>query len=59
MFGTRIFLISSNRVMRWRLIIEEYGPDFFNIPGPKNIFADTLSRLLKTGDVGKKNIILE
>ena len=31
--------------MRWRLILEEYGPTFYHIDGPKNIVADALSRL--------------
>jgi hypothetical protein len=31
--------------MRWRLIIEEFGPEFNYIKGPKNIVADALSRL--------------
>ena len=31
--------------MRWRLIIEEYGPDIEYIEGPKNVVADAFSRL--------------
>ena len=38
-------LMLSDRVMRWRLIIEEYGPKIFYIPGPNNVVADALSRL--------------
>ena len=38
-------LMSSDRCMRWRLIIEEYGPDIIYIPGPDNVVADALSRL--------------
>ena len=49
------FLMSSDRVMRWRLIIEEYGPEIFYIPGPKNIVADALSRLPKNDD-DKQNL---
>ena len=36
---------NTDRVIRWRLIIEEYGPDLKYIEGPKNIVADALSRL--------------
>ena len=38
-------LMSSDRCMRWRLIMEEYGPDIHYIPGPDNVVADALSRL--------------
>ena len=31
--------------MRWRLILEEYGPDLQYIQGEKNVVADALSRL--------------
>jgi hypothetical protein len=37
-------------VMQWRLIIEEFGPTMEYIKGPKNIVADTLSRLEMTSD---------
>lgn len=30
--------------MRWRLILEEYGPQYYHITSPKNV-ADALSRL--------------
>ena len=36
---------NSDRVMRWRLYIEEYSPDLRYIKGPKNVVADALSRL--------------
>ena len=32
-------------VMRWQLLIEEFGPTIKYIKGPKNIIADVLSRL--------------
>ena len=31
--------------MRWRLIVEEYGPELRYLQGHKNIVADALSRL--------------
>ena len=37
-------LMSSERVMRWRLLLEEYGPTFIHIKGETIIVADTLSR---------------
>jgi transposase InsO family protein len=36
---------NSDRVMRWRLFIEEYSPSLRYIKGENNIVADALSRL--------------
>ena len=36
---------NSDRVMRWRLYIEEYSPDLHYIKGENNVMADALSRL--------------
>ena len=36
---------NSDRVMRWRLLIEEYGPNLIHLPGHTNVVADALSRL--------------
>ena len=36
---------NSDRVMRWRLFIEEYSPDLRYIKGENNVVADALSRL--------------
>src|SRR6476660_2398506 len=36
---------NSDRVMRWRLYIEEYSPDLQYIKGENNVVADALSRL--------------
>ena len=44
-------LKSSQRVIHWRLLLEEYGPEIEYIKGPKNVVADALSRLPKQGDI--------
>jgi transposase InsO family protein len=36
---------NSDRVMRWRLYIEEYSPELQYIKGTNNVVADALSRL--------------
>ncbi len=36
---------NTQRVMRWRLLIEEYGPELKYIKGVHNVVADALSRL--------------
>ena len=36
---------NTNRVMRWRLLLEEYGPTIEYIKGERNVVADALSRL--------------
>ena len=36
---------NTDRVMRWRLILEEYGPELIYLKGETNIVADALSRL--------------
>ena len=41
-------LSEYQRVMRWRLILEEFGPNIQHIAGNANIVADTLSRFLST-----------
>ena len=38
----------SQRVMRWRLILEEFGPDIRHIKGEDNVVADAISRLPMT-----------
>jgi hypothetical protein len=37
--------LTSERVMRWRLYLEEYSPDISYIKGEQNVVADALSRL--------------
>ena len=41
---------NTNRVLRWRLIFEEYGPDIEYIKVKKNIVADVLSRIPLNGN---------
>jgi RNase H-like domain found in reverse transcriptase len=36
---------NTEHVMRWRLIIQEFGPKFTYIKGASNIVADALSRM--------------
>ena len=36
---------NTERVMRWRLVLEEYGPKLLYIWGENNVVADALSRL--------------
>ena len=36
---------NTERVMRWRLILEEFSPELVYIKGSKNVGADALSRL--------------
>ena len=37
--------MTSDRVYRWRLLIEEYGPEIMYIKGVDNTVADAISRL--------------
>ena len=37
--------MSTNRIIQWRLLIEEFGPTFLHIIGEKNVIADALSQL--------------
>jgi RNase H-like domain found in reverse transcriptase/Reverse transcriptase (RNA-dependent DNA polymerase)/Integrase zinc binding domain/Retroviral aspartyl protease len=39
---------NTERVMRWRLILEEFGPELNYVKGDTNIVADALSRLAIT-----------
>ena len=42
--------------MRWRLILQEFGPNIQHIAGVDNIVADTLSRLPSTNN-NKKHVL--
>ena len=37
--------LTSDRVYRWRLLLEEYGPEVVHIKGSHNTVADAISRL--------------
>ena len=50
---------NSDRVMRWRLFIEEYSPDLRYVKGDKNIMADALSRLEITQSPNHENYFTE
>jgi len=42
---------NTERVLRWRMVLEEYGPELIYIKGPDNVVADALSRLDLLPDV--------
>ena len=37
--------LASNRLVRWRMMLEEFGPKIEHIKGTTNVVADALSRL--------------
>ena len=40
--------LSNDRLIRWRLLLEEYGPTYKHVAGQHNVVADALSRLEQT-----------
>jgi hypothetical protein len=50
---------TTDRVTRWRLIVEEYGPKIVYLPGKCNIIANALSRLPKLDEPHDESAFLE
>ena len=50
---------NTERVMRWRLLLEEFGPKLLYIKGGDNIVADALSRMrLSEKDFAKDSLCI-
>jgi hypothetical protein len=49
--------LKSERVLRWRPLMEERGPDVHCVKGLENIVADALSRLPATNDPEKRHVM--
>ena len=45
--------LKANRVLHWRLFLEEVAPTFHYKQGDQNVIADALSRLLRTDAAGR------
>ena len=37
--------LTNDRIVRWRLLLEEFGPEYVHVAGKDNVVADALSRL--------------
>jgi Integrase zinc binding domain/RNase H-like domain found in reverse transcriptase len=37
--------LTNNRIARWRLLLEEFGPEYVHVKGEDNVVADALSRM--------------
>jgi hypothetical protein len=42
---------NTQRVIRWRMVIEDFAPEIVYIPGAKNIVPDAMSRLAKSDTI--------
>jgi hypothetical protein len=49
--------LKSERVLCWRLLMEEHSPDVHHVEGPENIVADALSRLPAADDPEKPHVM--
>ena len=43
--------LSNDKIIRWRLLLEEYSPTFIHVRGVDNVVADALSRLDKQEEI--------
>ena len=50
--------LTCDRVYRWRLLLEEYGPEIVYIKGVDNIVADAISHLEYDPDINIKTVDL-
>ena len=48
--------LTCDRVYRWRLLLEEYGPEIVYIKGEDNIVADAISRLEYDPEINVKSL---
>ena len=37
--------LTNDRIVRWRLLLEEFGPEYVHVSGVDNVVADALSRM--------------
>jgi hypothetical protein len=49
--------LKSERVLCWRLLMEEHGPDIHCVKGPETIVADALGRLPAANDPEKPHVM--
>lgn len=47
----------TEMVIRWKIAVQEYDFDVEHIPGPENIVADGLSRLIPTGETTPDSLL--